>query len=269
MNNISPSKPGKRIGRIDQDMRWPTADRTTSAAALVACVCLALGASAMGASGETGSEKDKVNYSIGYAFGAQLANLRRQGVGVELESVFRGALDALSGANPLLDAGEMRAMLANLARSAVGPAAQPLPEGAVAPNPFVVDFADLNAKREGVISLPSGVQYEVIKTGRGDPPQASGSVTLNYRGTLTNGVEFDSTESDGSPADLKIDQITVPGMKEALLLMQAGAKWRVYVPAKLGFTGNTMLRNKDLIYEIELVSIKKPETGQGTRSKEP
>lgn len=117
------------------------------------------------------------------------------------------------------------------------------------------DYAELNAQREGVVSLPSGVQYEILKTGSGKQPQASDTVTVHYRAMLANGVEFDNTYDQGSPATLHLDGYLVPGLKEALLLMKEGDKWRVTIPAKLGFSGRRMLRKRDLIYEIALLSI--------------
>ncbi|HEY0722201.1 MAG TPA: FKBP-type peptidyl-prolyl cis-trans isomerase [Gammaproteobacteria bacterium] len=120
------------------------------------------------------------------------------------------------------------------------------------------DYAELNAQREGVISLPSGVQYEILKTGSGKhrkQPRASDSVTVHYRAMLANGVEFDNTYERGKPATLHLDEYLVPGLKEALLLMKVGDEWRVTIPARLGFSNGRMLRKRDLIYEITLLGV--------------
>jgi FKBP-type peptidyl-prolyl cis-trans isomerase FklB len=125
------------------------------------------------------------------------------------------------------------------------------------------DYATLNARRENVVVLPSSVQYEVLQTGDGtNRPAANDTVLINYQTSLADGRVIDSTYNDGQPAKLAINTIKVPGLKEALLLMDEGAKWRVVVPPKMGFgrSGNNKLRRRDLIYEIELVSIVKPET---------
>ena len=118
------------------------------------------------------------------------------------------------------------------------------------------DFAVLNAMREGVVSLPSGVQYEVLRSGNGQRPIESESVRVNYTASLPNGAVFDSTQQ-GGPRVLKLEEIVVPGLKEALLLMDEGASWRIVVPPGAGFgrSGNNQLRRRDLIYDIELLAI--------------
>jgi FKBP-type peptidyl-prolyl cis-trans isomerase FklB len=122
---------------------------------------------------------------------------------------------------------------------------------------FRDDFAALNARREGVVTLPSGVQYEVLQAGTGKKPAAGDAVLVNYQGTLTNGAVFDTTYEQDKPARLVLGEIVVPGLKEALLLMNEGAKWRVVIPPGMGFAraGNNQLRRRDLIYEIELVKV--------------
>jgi FKBP-type peptidyl-prolyl cis-trans isomerase len=121
---------------------------------------------------------------------------------------------------------------------------------------FKDDFAVLNAMREGVVSLPSGVQYEVLRTGNGHRPAASDTVRVSYTASLPNGTVFDSTEQ-GGPRVIKLEDIVVPGLKEALLLMDEGAHWHIVVPPSAGFgrSGNNQLRRRDLIYDIELLSI--------------
>lgn len=201
----------------------------------------------------------RAGYSAGYAFGGQLAELQRQSPGVELEAVFRGILDALSGTEPRLSADEMRAALQVLEgkRAAAGSGQTRQPRLQARTRGYVDDFAALNAKREGVTTLPSGVQYEVLQAGSGKQPGSEDAVLVNYQGSLTSGAVFDSTYQDGEPARLKLAEIVVPGLKEALLLMNEGAKWRVVIPPQMGFknAGNNMLRRRDLIYDIELVAV--------------
>ena len=214
---------------------------------------------------ESASKQDtpqsRAGYSAGYAFGGQLAELQRQSPGVELEAVFRGILDALSGTEPRLSADERRAALEELEgkRAALetdkrGKTPQLRARGR---GGYADDFAALNARREGVVTLPSGVQYEVLQAGSGKQPGADDAVLVSYQGSLTNGAVFDSTYKDGEPARLQLAEIVVPGLKEALLMMNEGAKWRVVIPPSMGFktAGNNMLRRRDLIYEIELVAV--------------
>lgn len=218
------------------------------------------------ASDKTGVElkttQQQAGYSIGYEFGTYLAELKRQGPGVELETVFQGVVDAMTGAQQRLSPEQMRTVLNDLKRlsvqsdkpvtSNISRHKQPARTGR-----NMDDYAKLNARRDGVVVLPSGVQYEVLKTGSGRQLQATDTVIVNYEGTLTNGVVFDSTYKDGKPAHMQLGEVAVPGLKEALLLMKAGDKWRVVIPPSMGFanSGNNLLRRRDLIYEIELIAI--------------
>ena len=247
---------------LRQDGRCPThyaAGVFRLGIALVA-MYLCTGAGATATATGLHSAEEKASYSAGYEFGGYLAGLKRQGTGVELEAVFRGVLDALSGSQPLMSHTDRRSALDGLA----GPTTDdPRVDAATAPRlrartrGYVDDFAVLNARREGVVSLPSGVQYEVLTAGAGKKPQPGDSVIVRYEGTLTNGAVFDSTYQDAEPARLRMDDLAVPGLKEALLLMNEGAKWRIVIPPSMGFaaSGNNMLRRRDLIYEIELVSV--------------
>ena len=119
------------------------------------------------------------------------------------------------------------------------------------------DFAALNARRETVVTLPSGVQYEVLATGNGATPQPDDTVMLYYTGSLSDGRVFDSTQNTDGPLSIELASIAVPGLREALLLMPEGSHWRVVVPPSEGFarSGNNRLRRRDLIYDIELVAI--------------
>jgi FKBP-type peptidyl-prolyl cis-trans isomerase FklB len=256
---VAPTVAGRRV----QLFAWPMGHGIAAVALLFAG--LGSGAWAAEATAPLFEPQDKINYSVGFEFGHYLAGLKRQGTGVELEAVFRGVLDALSGNEPLMNEAEIRKQLDELkaamsaaqdeqGREPARPAAQARTRG------FVDDFAALNAQREGVTSLPSGLQYEVLRAGTGTSPQASDRVAVQYEGRLATGVVFDTTYDDGGPARLRIDEIVVPGLREALLLMKEGDKWRVVVPPSLGFgrVGNNMLRKRDLIYEVELVSVEMP-----------
>lgn len=208
----------------------------------------------------TSPASERAGYSAGYQFGRNLDGLAKDGAKIDLKAVFRGVLDALSGAEPSYSAGEMQAALDALAKAG-GDAAARQPGDTTSPRAreggFKDDFAALNARRPGVVSLPSGVQYEVLRAGSGRQPQPGDTVAIQYRGILTNGVVFDTTYDDDEPLHLKIGEIVVPGLREALLLMQENARWRVVVPPAMGFgkAGNNQLRRRDLIYEVELLSV--------------
>jgi FKBP-type peptidyl-prolyl cis-trans isomerase FklB len=119
-------------------------------------------------------------------------------------------------------------------------------------------FLAENKKKEGVITLPSGLQYKVIKAGQGKKPQASDKVTVHYRGTLINGTEFDSSIRRGQPATFPVSGI-IPGWSEALQLMQEGAQWQLFIPPNLAYgergAGNVIGPNSTLIFEVELISV--------------
>lgn len=194
-----------------------------------------------------------IDYHTGYAFGSKLAELHHQQPDAELEQVLSGILDALSEADPTLTRAEMCDEL-------TASAGTDAPLIRARTGGFKDDFAALNARRKGVTTLPSGVQYEVLKKGSGRVPAAGDTVVISYQGSLTDGAVFDTTYDDDEPLHMSLDEIVVPGLKEALLLMPEGAKWRVVIPPSMGFakSGNNQLRRRDLIYEIELNSIEKP-----------
>ena len=210
------------------------------------------------------SSSERINYSIGYELGGYLAGVQGGEPGIDLQSVLKGMLDALSGGEPLVGAAERRATLDRL-RAAGATEEEESPRSGPPPIParergFMDDYAALNARREGVVSLPSGVQYEVLKAGSGPQPAPGDTIAIQYEGKLATGVVFDTTYDDGEPLRLAVDSIVVPGLREALLLMHQGDKWRIVIPPSMGFgrIGNNQLRKRDLIYELELVSVESP-----------
>ncbi len=193
-------------------------------------------------------------YKLGFDFGNNLADVRQRGQQLDQDALLRGIKDALAGAK--LGQEQTQTFLTALSQLL----ATPQPRDTVAPargKGFIDDYAKLNAKRQGVVTTTSGVQYEVLKKGSGQQPKATDTVMVQYQGSLTNGTVFDGTYEDGKPAPMKIDEVAVPGLKEALLLMHPGDKWRVVIPPNMGFVnfGNNRLRRRDLIYEIELLAV--------------
>ena len=121
-------------------------------------------------------------------------------------------------------------------------------------------FLEENAKKEGVKTLPSGLQYRVIQEGSGATPGATDTVTVNYRGTLIDGTEFDSSYSRGKPATFRADRV-IRGWTEALQMMKEGAKWELFIPPDLAYgergAGGKIGPNSTLVFEVELVSVGK------------
>jgi FKBP-type peptidyl-prolyl cis-trans isomerase FklB len=115
-----------------------------------------------------------------------------------------------------------------------------------------------NKKKEGIITTQSGLQYKVLKKGTGKIPKSTDTVTVNYRGTLIDGTEFDSSYRRGQPASFKVNGV-IRGWTEALQLMKEGAKWQLYIPSNLAYgergAGRNIGPNSTLIFEVELISI--------------
>jgi len=204
-------------------------------------------------------------YDAGYEFGIKLALLRQQQPGIELDEAFKGLHDALSDTNQQISRTEMCAMLQpgefKPVEAEYKPAESiqpPLTQARLDRNYYAKDnYAELNASREGVVTLPSGVQYEVLNAGSGEPPRAGDAVLISYQASLDNGTVFDTT-GDVGPLQMSLDEIVIPGLREALLLMNTGSRWQVVIPPGMGYsTGNRMFGRRDLIYDIELISIER------------
>jgi FKBP-type peptidyl-prolyl cis-trans isomerase FklB len=201
------------------------------------------------------NQKEKVSYIIGMDIGG---NLKRQSVDIDPNTLARGIQDALSGAKPLLSKEEIQEAMVAFQKEMAEKQKQ---RGDA--------FLSENKKKEGVKTLPSGLQYKVVKAGTGKKPKLNDTVTVNYRGTLIDGTEFDSSYRRGQPATFPVSGV-IPGWTEALPLMQEGAKWQLFVPSNLAYgergAGGLIGPNATLIFEVELISVqennqeKKPET---------
>jgi len=123
-------------------------------------------------------------------------------------------------------------------------------------------YLEANRKKKGVKVLPSGLQYKVITEGKGKTPKATDTVTVNYKGTLIDGTEFDSSYKKGQPATFPVNKV-IPGWTESLQLMKEGSKWQIVVPPALAYkemgAGNMIGPDATLIFEIELISVKPAE----------
>jgi FKBP-type peptidyl-prolyl cis-trans isomerase FklB len=120
-------------------------------------------------------------------------------------------------------------------------------------------FLAENKTKEGVVTLPSGLQYKILKAGGGKTPTDADTVECHYRGTLLNGTEFDSSHLTGKPATIKVTAV-IPGWKEALKLMPVGSKWQLFIPPQLAYgergAGHEIGPNATLLFEVELLAIK-------------
>lgn len=202
------------------------------------------------------TQKEKQSYSIGADIGKRL---KSQSIDVDADSFALGMKDALSGGKMLLTDEEIRETLSALQKELVEKQAEKNKLLGEKNKKEGEDFLAENKKKEGVVTLPSGLQYKVIKEGTGKQPSADATVETNYRGTLIDGTEFDSSYKRGQTATFPVNGV-IKGWTEALQLMKEGAKWQLFVPANLAYgergAGNVIGPNATLIFEVELISVK-------------
>jgi FKBP-type peptidyl-prolyl cis-trans isomerase FklB len=196
-------------------------------------------------------EKDRVSYSYGFQIGD---SLKRNEVTINPEVLMRGLQDSLSGAEPQMTQEEMRVTLQQLQDKIRVAKYSERKKTAEAYRGEGREFLAANAKKEGVVTLPSGLQYKVIREGTGKTAGPHDSVTVQYRGTLINGNEFDSSYRKGEPATFRVDGV-IKGWTEALQLMKEGAKWQLFIPADLAYGERGPLADKTLIFDVELISV--------------
>ena len=186
------------------------------------------------------------------------ANLHKQSVPVDPNIMARGLKDALAGGKTLLTEEEARAAVTAVQNDMREKQQAKMQAAGDANKKEGEAFLADNKSKEGVVSLPSGLQYKVLKEGNGPKPTATDSVVCNYRGTLINGAEFDSSTKHGGPATFPVNGV-IKGWTEALQLMPVGSKWQLFVPSDLAYAdrgaGGDIGPNATLIFEVELVSI--------------
>jgi FKBP-type peptidyl-prolyl cis-trans isomerase FklB len=184
--------------------------------------------------------------------------LRKDGVDLDSDAFLKGVKDALANAKPALTAEQANEILRQLQETISARRSEQAAAAATLNEAQGAAFLRANGAKPGIKTLPSGLQYQVVTAGTGVTPKASDTVICNYRGTLIDGTEFDSSEQHGGPASLPVDGV-IPGWSEALQLMPVGSKWRLFVPADLAYgpkgAGADIGPNAVLIFDIELLSI--------------
>jgi len=204
------------------------------------------------------TQKDKISYLIGRDAGS---NLKKQSIDVDPDIFMRGFRDELSGNKSSLSDDETRETMAAFKEEMMKKHQEELKKVTEKNKKEGEAFLAENKKKEGVVTLPSGLQYKVIKEGDGQTPKETDTVTVNYRGTLLDGTEFDSSYKRNEPATFPVKGV-IPGWQEALQLMKTGSKWQLFVPAGLAYAergaGNVISPNSTLIFEVELLSIGEP-----------
>ena len=202
------------------------------------------------------TQKEKISYGIGVDMSR---NFKKQGVEYDLKTLMRGFQDESSGKKLLMSEEEMRSTLNAYQTELLQKRVQALRVAAEQNKKAGDAFLAENKTKEGVVTLPSGLQYKILKAGDGKKPTESDTVECNYRGTLINGTEFDNSARTGKPATFKVAGL-ITGWTEALQLMPVGSKWQLVIPPQLAYgdggAGSVIGPNATLIFELELLAIK-------------
>jgi FKBP-type peptidyl-prolyl cis-trans isomerase FklB len=202
------------------------------------------------------TDKQKQSYALGMNIGR---GLKQQGADVDPATVARGLRDTLAGTTPLLTDAEAEAALRQLQNDVHAKQEAEMQKAGEANMKEGEDFLAANKAKDGVVTLPSGLQYKILTPGTGPKPMATDTVVCNYRGTFINGTEFDSSYKHGQPATFPVNGV-IKGWTEALQLMPVGSKWQLFIPPELAYgsrgAGGVIGPNATLIFEVELISIK-------------
>jgi FKBP-type peptidyl-prolyl cis-trans isomerase FklB len=212
------------------------------------------------------TEQQKFSYALGMNLGN---SLHKQSVPVDPIILERGLKDALAGKTQMTEEEARAAIMA--VQTEMRKKMEASRQAASGVNKTEGDaFLAANKAKEGVTTLPSGLQYKILKAGTGPKPTATDSVVCNYRGTLLNGKEFDSSYKRGEPATFPVNGV-IKGWTEALQLMPVGSKWQLFVPPDLAYAdrgaGADIGPGATLIFEVELISIQDKSQEQGKEKK--
>jgi FKBP-type peptidyl-prolyl cis-trans isomerase FklB len=196
--------------------------------------------------------KDKVSYSVGLNVGT---NFKKQGQDLNPDALLAGVKDALSGKTPALTENELKETMEAWSKQMEDKQKVAGEKNAADATKFLAE----NKKKDGVKTTASGLQFKVMKEGTGAQPKETDSVTVNYRGTLINGTEFDSSYKRGQPATFPVNGV-IKGWTEALQLMKPGSKYQLFIPPDLAYgpraAGPDITPNSALIFEVELLEVK-------------
>jgi FKBP-type peptidyl-prolyl cis-trans isomerase FklB len=224
--------------------------------AIFAALALAMPATAQEKSPPLKDLKDKASYSIGLNLGF---NLSKQKVAVNPDALAAGIKDALAG-KPQMTEAQVKETMAAFEKEVVEKQKTMATKNQADGQKFLAE----NKTKDGVKTTPSGLQYKSLKEGTGPQPKATDTVTVNYRGTLLDGTEFDSSYKRGEPATFPLNGV-IKGWTEGLQLMKKGSKYQLFIPPDLAYgeraVGADIAPNSTLIFEVELLEVKPPEGG--------
>lgn len=198
------------------------------------------------------TDKQRISYVVGYQIGQ---NLKQQHMEIDPQAFSQAVADVLGGSPAKMSDTEMRQAILAYQQKRAAEGTAMADKNLKAGQAFLAQ----NKTRPGVVTLPSGLQYKIITAGHGRKPKLTDTVVANYRGTLVDGTEFDSSYKRGVPATFPLQNV-IKGWQEALQLMPAGSKWEVYIPSDLAYgpngAGSAVGPNETLIFDIELLKIK-------------
>lgn len=230
--------------------------------ALILTPFMAVSSALAGESLNYQDESIQSNYSLGFQIGS---DFKSAGMDLNPDAVAQGIRDAFSGADPKVLAKDIHITLMKLRerltdqerQRTAGETQERLAEG--------TKFMDENGKREGVITTESGLQYRVINEGTGKSPGPNDMVTVDYRGTLVDGTEFDSSFKRGQPANLRLNGV-IKGWTEGLAHVKEGGKVMLFVPPALAYGAHGPLANRTLVFEVTLIAVGQPQPDAATGS---
>ncbi|AUA34532.1 FKBP-type peptidyl-prolyl cis-trans isomerase [Pseudomonas fulva] len=197
------------------------------------------------------TDETRVSYGIGRQLGGQLRD--NPPPGVSLDAIVAGLTDAFNGADSRVSEADLSASFQVIREVMQAQAAAKAEAAAAAGKQFLAD----NAKRDGIVTLDSGLQYEALSTGEGAKPSREDQVRVHYHGTLIDGTVFDSSYDRGQPAEFPVGGV-IAGWTEALQLMSAGSKWRLYVPSELAYGAQgvgSIPPHSVLVFDVELLDV--------------
>jgi FKBP-type peptidyl-prolyl cis-trans isomerase FklB len=198
-----------------------------------------------------GSDKEKFSYTVGFQIGQ---SLMEDGLDIDVNALSQAIRDVVSGTPPRLSMDEMQTAVQSFQMQQMEAREADAKDNLRTGQAFLAD----NRTKPGVVETESGLQYQVVEDGGGKQPAETDTVVVNYRGTLIDGTEFDSSFRRGEPVTFPVNAV-IPGWQEALKLMKVGAKWKVFIPADLAYgergAGQNIGPNETLVFDIELIGI--------------
>ena len=204
---------------------------------------------------DTSTEKGKLSYAIGFEIGTDFVDKKMD---VDVATVIRGIQDGIAKKQPTVPVDQMRASLDKMREKLMSEAKAKYEQLARDNKAKSDKFMAENKIKKGIVTLPSGIQYRVIEEGNGKRPLKNSEVTVHYRGSLTSGLEFDSSFARGVPAKFKVDAV-LKGWQDILPMMKVGDHWQIFLPPEqaYGMRGQGPIGpNEALVFEIKLVDVK-------------